>query len=210
MNAREVQELLMENFRAKSHHEYREYLGMSGIGRCPRELYFRFMDPQPPDDRLTWYSMAGYALEAKVVERLQVTGHDVRQVSRELVADFDDRYRGHTDHELPDGTLIEIKTINWKGYLRVFYAGMGKRDHVAQCQAYMRHGGFPHCVLVYTPRDIPHREWDTSPALSLPFLTLDVRSDRTAQDKLDAKAQRILKAIDNSSPPPCLCGYCKR
>lgn len=211
MKANEIQEILMGNFRRLSGHEFRDYLGMSGIGRCPREQYFKVVDLQPAADRLTWYGMVGYALEAKVVERLQVDGYDdVAQVRRELIAEFDGRYRGHTDHEMPDGTLVEVKTISWRGYLKIWYAGKGKRDHVAQCQAYMRHGGFPHCVLIYTPRDVPHGEWEQAPAIPLPFLTLDVTPDPQAQDRLDEQAKHILSAIDAGKPPRCLCGYCKR
>ncbi|MCK4958031.1 MAG: hypothetical protein KAT00_01495 [Planctomycetes bacterium] len=224
MNAEQVQQILTENFREQSHNEVRKYLGMSSIGRCPREQYFNVVDPGLAGDRLSWYGMIGYSLEERVIERLgaeqlvanvsiaedyehQIKG--VLQVTRTIVADFDSRYRGHTDHEMDDGTLIEIKTITWDGYFKRWRERRGKWDHFAQCQAYMQHGYFDHCVLIYTPRDIPWRAWEGD-RIPIPFLTLDVRPNRKVAKELDERAQRILRAIDDGVPPECGCGWCER
>ena len=210
MNASQVQSLLMTNYRQKSQYApRRDYLGMSGVGGCPREWYFRAVgdteSTQMEKDRMAWYSMVGYALEDAVVKRLG--GFQAR---RSLVADFDSRYKGHTDHELRDGTLIEVKTVYWEKFLTLQDSGVGAEQNVAQCQAYMRHGDFPHAVLVYTPRDIPHNAWTQAYRNSLPFWCADVPRDEAIADRLDGKAKRVLAAMNANVPPMCTCGYCKK
>lgn len=207
MKANDIQVILNDLSAAAARHERRHYLGMSGIGRCPREQYWKVVSPEAPDARLLWYGMVGYALEYEVVKRLG----GVVQARQTLVAEFDGRYMGHTDHEMPDGTLVEIKTVTWEKYQRLQRQMVAVPYNVAQCQAYMRHGGFPRCVLIYTPRDVPHNDWTMRTAsFHVPFWAVDVPRNEALMDQLDRKAKRVLAAIDASEPPRCTCGWCRQ
>ncbi len=158
----------------------RKYLGMSSIGQCPREQYWNYVNREPRQPRMAWYSMVGEALETAIVERL-----GAEQVRRDVVAEFDDWFRGHTDHEMGN-TLIEIKTASFSKYSRLFRSGEPFQPNVDQCQMYMRHGKFDHAVLIYTPRDIAHKRWEENPDIPpLPFWVLDVPPDKLRQDYLD-------------------------
>jgi len=124
---------------------------------------------------------------------------------KELVADFDERYRGHTDYELPDGTLVEIKSTRWDKFVEIVHVKpRGNFRHIAQVQAYMRHGNYSHAILIYVARDMPHRDWE------FPFWCVDVPRDERLMDELDEKAKMILAAIDKGQPPDCTCRYCRR
>lgn len=193
------------------HRDHRGYVGMSGIGGCLYDLYMRARHNIPPSDRLKWYGLTGAWHEAAVKRLL---GQDAEAVTtflgypnpeHELVADFDARYRGHYDAVMPDGTLIEAKSVNWKKFAQVKRYGAFE-PHEAQCQAYMRHGGFDHAILVYICRDMPHKEL-FSPAC--PLWTVDVERNEAWMDNLDDRAQRVLAALDGDyDPPSCTCGYC--
>ena len=201
MNASELHATLMERYRANSLYETdRHYLGMSGAGECPRKWYWRTVAPIA-SDAATWFAWAGYTWEARVLELL-----GVEQQSREIVASFDGHYRGHTDHEMPDGTLVEIKSVSWERYTKLVANQEPTLRNVMQCIAYMRHGGFPHAVLVYVARDIPPSAFSTE--IPLPFVEFDVFNNTAMADVLDYKAKIVLTAMDRGEPPACSCGYC--
>lgn len=122
--------------------EPRDYLGMSKAGSCPRAWYWSYVDPEPAGDMMDYYRWAGYGYERMVLDCLDVATArqpfarvhqlpvEVRQVSREIVAHFDPRLRGHTDHESPDGlTVLDVKSTEWWKYLAI--ASKGK-EHFAQ------------------------------------------------------------------------------
>jgi len=206
MNAQEIQSKLLVGLAQDTKHEHRDYVGMSGIGGCPREMYWRYMDPQPAEQRLLWYSWTGYMHEEAVLKLL-----GAEQVRRDIVASFDDRYRGHTDHELPDGTLVEVKSVGWNKIVRLRGQRKASENNIAQVQAYMKHGGFEKGVIVYVARDIPHREFykwkgDWLP----PFWCVEVFPDTFVQDELDKKAKMVLTMIDRGVPPRCECRWCRR
>ena len=197
-------------------HEYRNYLGMSGIGGCPREQYFRMTDPEPSDQRLQWYGWTGYLHEAGVKcllgrERDGVlTFLGARGLGRELVADFDGRYRGHVDVELSDGTLVEVKTTGWRKLLQQIKKERAKPRHYDQVQAYLKHGPYARAVVVYVARDIPHMSFYKQGGWLPPFWCVDVEPWPARQEMLDQKAKAILKAVDGGKPPDCACRWCKR
>jgi len=202
MNAAELRAKLLAVYEGSSLYQTnRDYLGMSGVGECPRAWYWRTVEPVPCRWEI-WCAWTGYMHEARILELFEAG-----PMRREVVAEFDKRYRGHTDHEISDGTLIEIKSVSWAKYLRLFQARGDKRNR-AQCQAYMRHGKFPHAILIYVARDIP---WEAfSGDVPLPFFTVDVWRDEAWMDELDNKARRLLACIDSQTPPPCTCGRCRR
>lgn len=202
------------------------YLGMSGIGNCPRQQYWQFVDPEPTEDRLHWYNWIGYTIENSILTTLREAGLQFVEGGSQMdvIADFDDRFRGHIDHELVDGTLIEIKSINWPKYVRLRLNNQADQRNLDQVQMYLRHGGFSQALIVYVVRDVPHREWDQVQPWDLnqsivsrpdrdyflPFWIAEVHPDRDRANKLDHRAMSILEAIDDGKRPECECGWCKR
>ena len=194
-------------------YEYRNYLGMSGIGNCPRQQYFRYLDPEPADDRMLWYAWAGYTYEAAILDLMVGAGIEFHPDTgqHELIAKYDPRLRGHIDHLLKDRTLIEIKSVYWDKYLRIREQGRPEHSHFDQVQMYLNHGEFPRAVIIYTPRNIPHDEWEKRHRGDfLSFWTYDVYRDEPRMQALDEKAKMILAAIDRGEPPECTCRYCRR
>ena len=127
----------------------------------------------------------------------------------ELVAPWDKRFRGHTDHELEDGTLLEIKSVTWKLFARMQTNQKPRWKDRSQVQAYMRYGGFPHGILLYVPRDIPPWVWDGKDSTVKPFWCVGVKRNEKWMDELDERARRVLECMDRGEPPACECGHCK-
>lgn len=194
---------LCDALREKSGLEHhRPYLGMSGIGQCPRKLYFEFVNGRrPPTDQQHWYCWTGYVHEAAIVDLLAGEKKLAEQI--EVIAAFDSRFRGHVDYVI-DGQLIEIKSTAWNKFTGIKLDNRPQREHLEQVQMYMRHGGWTHTQIIYVARDVPHREFDGPP-----FWIFDVYPDKQLADKLDQKARDILAAIDRHQPPRCECGYCR-
>jgi hypothetical protein len=198
------------------HKDFRGYVGMSGIGGCLYDLYMRAKHAIPPDDRLKWYGYTGQFHEAAVKRLLGLERDAVLTFlgnpdpAHEIVADFDARYRGHYDAALSgtsEGTLVEIKSVNWKRFRQVKVGGW-PRTHIAQVQAYMRHGPFDHAILVYICRDMPHKQlFQPAP----PLWCVDVYKDDGHGKELDERAIEVLGALDDERDPPhCDCGWCGR
>lgn len=204
MRAAELQEMLTDRFRANSLHRLdRRYLGMSGVGLCVRDWYWSAVDPRPADI-LTWFAWTGYMHEAAILKFLG--GGKFHEM--ELVAPWDERFQGHIDHQLDDGTLVEIKSVSWKRFVKMQERKKPRWKDRAQAQTYMRYGGFPHAILVYVPRDIP--PWAWGEGRQLPFWCVGVKKSERWADELDAKARRVLACMDRGEPPVCECGRCKR
>ena len=182
--------------------QHRPYLGMSGIAQCPRKLYYEFLGGRkPPTDQQHWYCWTGYMHEAAVV-RLIAGDAEARQA--EIVAAFDDRFRGHVDHVFND-QVIEVKSVYWGKFCDIRASGHPQREHDYQVQMYLRHGGFEKAQVVYVARDVPHREFDGPP-----FWVFEVEPDEPLANRLDQKARDILAAIDQRVPPACECSWCRR
>lgn len=215
MNSTNLMNQMIDRFRDEltPHRDHRGYVGMSGIGGCLYDLYMRAKHNIPSDDRLRWYGWMGQVHEAAVKRLLGLEADAMGTFlgrpnpEHELIADFDDRYRGHYDAKMPDGTLVEIKSVNWRKFQQVCQRGAFDK-HVAQVQAYMAHGGFDHCVIVYVCRDVPHRAlFSPTP----PLWTVDVELDAGFACALDEGAIGVLLALDGDIDPPlCTCGYCGR
>ena len=176
--------------------------------------------PSPPDDRLKWYSWTGYGHESMVLNLLaENLDQQATQVHRELVAEWAPRFRGHIDHELPDGTLLELKSVYWEKLLRLMASGRAEAKNEAQVQSYMRHGGYDQAIILYTARNVPHKEFYRKrvhvrgntwlPGWTPPFWAVDIIEYPAMQDSLDDKARNILRCYDEGTPPLCSCGYCK-
>lgn len=197
---------LSQALRAKSGLEGRRaYLGMSGIGNCSRKLYFEFVQGKAEaSDQAHWYCWTGYLHEAAVLGLIvpeQNKGELRRQV--EVVAGFDNRFRGHVDFAF-EQQVIEIKSVGWDKFKKIREAGRPQYEHRCQVQMYLRHGGWRQGLVVYIARDVPHNEFD-----GLPFWVFEVEPDETLANTLDAKARMILTAIDRREAPECSCGWCR-
>jgi hypothetical protein len=225
MNSNTLKDLLCRALREKSGlDEYRPYLGMSGIGQCPRKLYFDFADGrQPPTDQQHWYCWTGYLHEAAVLGLLgealtPALSHTpsgapkgggereeekmLRQV--EVVASFDERFRGHVDWVMGE-QVIEIKSVGWDKFVKIQGNGRPQYEHRCQVQCYLRHGGWQKAYVVYIARDVPHKEFEGPP-----FWVFEVERDEGLMEQMDTKAKQILAAIDAGEPPACTCGWCGR
>jgi hypothetical protein len=175
----------------------RDYLGMSGIGRCPRELYDRFLNPSPPTTEAYRGSYLGYLWEDEMKDILEATKVYRPDSERELVAPFDPRFIGHTDGETTSGELLEIKSVNARGLDRVKTEGRVKRDHFLQVQTYMRYGNYRSALVALVCRD------------PLEFHFVYVPAVPSVGEEMERKAKAILAAIDARRRPVCECRYCK-
>lgn len=193
---RQLCEALVEQ---SGHDRRRDYLGMSGIGDCSRKQYFSFVGGRTADDQLLWYSWTGYLHEAAILKLFKRRKREI-----EVVAGFDERFRGHVDLALSKQDLVEIKSTNWGKFQRIIDGGEPDLRHQYQVQMYLRHGGWERCFVVYIARDVPHKEW-----YDFPLYVFEVRPDAARADRMDAKAKAILAAIDRREPPDCDCGWCR-
>lgn len=205
----------------RPHNEsYRNYLGMSSIGGCARAAYWSVLDPEE-SDALFWYSWSGYMHEDAGIELLRGAGFTIETPDQgyEIVADFDERYRGHPDGFLShEGRriLLEMKSVTYDKYCQRLDERRPTSAHFDQVQAYMSHDphGFDGAVICYMARDIPYREfkldWATWDVPFPGFYLAWVAPEPAHQAKLNIRAQGILAAIDRRQPPPCDCGWCRR
>ncbi len=204
MNAIAMKDKLCLALREKSGLErQRPYLGMSGIGQCPRKLYFDMIEGRrAPSDQQHWYCWTGYLHEGGVIGLLGLDAVELRQM--EIVAAFDARFRGHVDCPMKD-QVVEIKSVNWDKFNRVRETGQAEPNHRDQVQMYLRHGGWESGLVVYVARDVPYREFDGPP-----LWVVEIEPDPVLADRLDEKAQRILAAVDARESPVCECGWCRK
>jgi len=181
----------------------RDYLGISAIGKCPRQVVRDFLYGKG-ELSLQAHQMcyAGYLFEHDVMRRLSDIG--VANVpalegthQTELVADFDPRLRGHVDGETIDGDLLEIKSVNRRKFDEVKQTHLALTEHFARIQPYMKYGPWKVCWIVYVCRE------------TLEHFVVKVSYLHTQAIKYELKAQRILAFIDNEMLPPCECRWCK-
>jgi hypothetical protein len=209
VNARYLKSRLSEALIEQSGLEQqRAYLGMSQIGRCPRFLYRMMLEGRSEDElspQRHWFCWTGYLHEAAVIDLLNGTP-EKRNI--EVVAEFDDRYRGHVDYEMGDiigpPYIVEIKSVSWRKFGHILKTQRPDWLHFCQVQAYMHHGQWPRAFIVYLARDVPFREWR-----GLPIWVFDVKYDVIRGMALDEKARYVLARVDSGDPPKCDCGKCE-
>lgn len=183
--------------------EKRDYLGISSIGRCSRQTVREYLQGKSEltlrDHQMCY---AGYLFERDAMRRLVDMGVATvpaleGQQQTEVVADFDDRLRGHVDGETVDGELLEIKSVNRAKFEKVKTTHMPLNEHHAQVQLYMKYGPWKTCWVVYVYRE------------TLEHHVVKVSYLHTQAIKFELKAKRLLAFIDNEMWPACECGYCK-
>jgi len=193
MLAADIQNKIMNFIREHSGFETkRTYVGMSHLSECPAEQYTAFWDGLTETDYNHRMAYLGYALESVEREILFRSGV-LRSIDREIVAEFDPRVRGHIDGETMDGDLVEIKTVSTVKFEKVIESDKALRDHFSQVQAYMHFGGYRHAEIIYICReDFRHY------VIHVPYV-------RGVGEQIEAKARRVLAAIDEGRQPPCEC-----
>lgn len=198
MNAKEIERRLTKAAVETSGHDpnrYRTghggepYLGMSQISKSEDDLLAMIQGQgwQPTEEdhlrlRLGHVFEAvveGLLFEAGLVEEDVIYGDEL-----EVVAAFDERFRGHIDGYFPCGALLEIKSTYQS---KLDYLMKQKRlpsRVYEQVQMYMAHGRFDEAYVVYIARDTG-RMW-----------VFYVRPNPVVQQKLNAKAKRVLARFD--------------
>jgi hypothetical protein len=205
MNAFALQQKLLDYTIANSGAESRRYLGMSHIADCSRKLFNSLTNPAPA---LTWpmeshlRCYAGYLWERDVKVRLQALGLYVPGSERELVADFDQRFKGHTDGEISgeqpgERHLLEVKSTTLDKLQRIMADKRLPIENYQQVQVYLRHGGYTKAYVVYVCRDTGEMH------------VAEVSPNGRLQADLDLKARRVLAAVDAGQSPRCECGRCR-
>jgi len=201
MNANQIGDALMKWTIEHSGLENRGYLGMSRIDECPLVLYREMLNGRRDG---SWHAhlmcYAGYLWERDIKARLQAVGLYVPGSECELVADWDARFRGHTDGTI-EGRLLEIKSTHAEKLMRIRSERRLPHQHFSQVQCYMHHGGFAEAIVVYVARDTGEL-WVTSS-----------HAQERVGLSLDEKARGVLAAVDawgtsGAKAPECTCGRC--
>lgn len=193
----------------------RNYLGMSAIGYCGRQAAREFLRGRGHQtDRDHQNCKRGYLIEGEFKVMLAAAGVMNRADNlpaladtngqlllgseRELVADFDPRFRGHTDGETVEGELVEIKSMHTEKYASARAQERIHYTHYAQVQCYMRYGSYTRAFVVYVDSGT-FDHWVYS-------IAVNTRKG----DEIEQKAKRILAAIDAGDPlqVPCECSRC--
>jgi hypothetical protein len=191
----------------------RAHLGMSQIARCSRQLYFDFVAGRTHlSDRAHQTCKRGYLIEGEFKTMLAAMGilrvahgfpvldsetdAEMFGSEREIVAPFDSRFRGHTDGETVDGDLLEIKSMTQEKFELAVKLNRIEVAHYYQVQAYLRYGGYPYALVEYVSSGT-FDHWAFRIALN-----------PRVGDEIEAKAKRVLAAIDSRTPPRCECGKC--
>jgi len=183
---------------ANSGHEAdRDYLGMSQISRCPAELYGGLVTGrEAPGAGLSALFREGYLHQADLERCLKSLG--ILAPGRELVADWDPRFRGHTDGELVDADgaveLLELKSLTGDRFAWVRDENRCFEEHFDQVQMYLLYGGYARGMVLYKCRE-SGRVWP-----------VPVRGDVERQALLVNKARAVLAAVDAGRRPACTCG----
>jgi hypothetical protein len=176
----------------------RDYLGMSAIGKCPRQVVRDYLYGKQ-EITLQAHQMCygGNLFEADLRNRLNDLGFKVTKVGFEVVADFDPRLRGHIDGELFDRDLLEAKSVTRAKFEKIRQTHMALTEHFAQVQLYLKYGPWERCWLVYVCRETLEHE------------VIKVNYLHTQAIKYELKASRILAHIDARTMPECECRWCK-
>lgn len=216
MQTAQINQLVAKAIRQTSGLEaQRAYLGMSQIARCSRQLYFEFVAGQTHlSDRAHQNCKRGYLIEGEfktmfaamgilhVPQAFPVLDNDTGAQrygsEREIIAPFDSRFRGHTDGETCDGELLEIKSMSQEKFELARQLNRIDVAHYYQVQAYLRYGGYEHAIVEYVS------------SATFDHWAFRIALNPRVGAEIEAKAKRVLAAIDSHTPPRCECGKCER
>lgn len=193
MLATEMQERMAAYIRERSGFETRRtYVGMSHLGDCPADLWVDYQNGLEATEYNHRMAYLGYALEKVIKDILRGAGI-LASDGCEIVASFDNRVRGHTDGETTDGDLLEIKTVSKRRFECVLETGRALGDHFQQVQAYMHFSEYRHAEIVYVCRE------------DLRHFVVHVGYRASVGERIEAKARKVLAAIDEGRQPACEC-----
>lgn len=176
---------------------HRNYLGMSQIADCPRQLFLRYRQGIKIDDGGHRNAYRGYLIEGEMKKILCRIGVMKENSERKLVARWDARYQGHTDGETVEGRLLEIKSLAKYKYDQVKESRKLSTKHYFQIQTYMKHGNYRGCDTVLICPE------------TFEIMELPVQPNYKVQNDLDSKAKDLLMHIDADRLPACQCGRCE-
>lgn len=139
----------------------RAYLGMSEIGKpCCRALWYRFrgFSPLPFDGRIIMLFRLGDAVEAQIIDWLEIAGYNVYGL-QDGFSDFDGFFKGHCDGIVKGVTsqdhVLEIKSYNKTRFDKLKRMGVAESDpqYYDQCQCYMGYSGLERALFVAQCKD---------------------------------------------------------
>lgn len=204
MRASELESLLVDwTAKNSGHHERRAYIGLSGIGDCPRRIYDTFRNGQHWETSELLRTRLSFELEEALVNRLMAAG--VYAEAPEICL-YDGLVQGHLDGLVKrDGRydVLEIKTVPTADAI----PRMGEppsRKVTWQCQAYLHY-------VPMLQRVPPRNRW----ALVL-YLARDsgqvavkpLRYDEDLGRRIQAKVDSLVQAVRGVERPGCECGRC--
>lgn len=196
MKAMTLKRKLMEWTVEHSGVEERNYLGMSQIGRCRRELYEQMVSGREWSEHAHQMCYIEYLFERDILARLEALGDGLLGPGEELVA-LEGRFQGHTDGTF-DGELLEIKsTVDAKVVEMIENDGRIPWGHYCQVQTYLHFSEREWATVVYVARD--------SGAI---YVAAQRRHKDVGEQMVD-KAKEILAAVDAGEAPACECGRCR-
>lgn len=195
MQARELQERLLEYTVAHSGHDpARDYLGMSQISREEDDLLDQLRGKQQEPSREEHLLLdLGHLFTHDIKRRLEEAFKDGEDEvtfdldEQEIVADFDERFRGHADglmHASDQDILLEVKAVTHEKLDQVRNSGRLPRPDYDQIQMYLAHSGLDEAHVIYVGRDTGE------------IYVHYVKPQKHIIDKLNTKAKRILERFD--------------
>lgn len=172
---------------------HRDYLGLSGIGDCPRVLYDKYMrqagNAEHAPDRALYFYM-GYAMEDDIVARLKAVGDYQPGIELSL---YNGLVKGHTDGSI-NGELLEVKSVALAEHLPK--DGRLPRRVYWQVQAYLFYGGFHRAQVVYVARENGQ------------MVVIDCEANPAMGGKIAKKVAGLVRAVKDGRRPACECGRC--
>lgn len=197
MNATQIQRWLKEQIEIHSGlDQHRDYFGISKIGDCPHHAVIEYLKGMQISEEAHRMCFAGYEHERSILELLAWAGC-AKLLTVEVIAPFDQRFRGHIDSLTISDDLLEIKSVSTQKFQQVIEASKPLKKHAMQVQLYMRYGHWRQAFVVYR-----NRETYEHYVCRVPYFEESAR-------RYEEKAIRILACIDRGEIPPCECGWCK-
>lgn len=192
MLSTDLQSQLVDYIARESRHvDDRGYIGLSGIGDCPRVIYDRYFAGDHVGHQALIKHAWAYNFEGIMIEYLIKMGLYRRASAISL---YDGLVQGHPDGEIA-GELLEIKTIESADHLpipprlpnRAFY----------QVQSYMHYGHYDRVHVLYIARDTGH------------IRVIGSIYSSNIGKRIEAKIARLVQAVQTSIRPPCECRRCQ-
>jgi hypothetical protein len=199
MNAALLSEVLLRHMIETSGCDlHRDYLGMSAIGQCSARLYRRMVQGgERPSDRDLLKLRSGNVWEREVLASLRAMQVIDEARPLEVVARFDQRFRGHIDAALQGNLVLEVKSTVQADLDRLLALHTVKQHHMQQIQMYIEHGNFDGGIVLYIARDTGQ------------FFSMNMPRIESQIAWLNEKARRVLCAVDQRQALTCDCGYCR-